>query len=201
MKTKDITKIPLVISKIGFISFSETRDVLSSIFADRSELLWFKKYSYSWESTFFCAISDKSSHIEDLKCSWHPLKINLDKEATQFIPRYNVTSKSTLVLGSSGMYELNGRDGVFAWPTTTVNNLETNPTTMTSANPTKAATGIRRSIEFLRFFGRAFKRRTSKWNVLLLIAMTWNYSPFGLNIILTGQFPGCRPGRNIYKSR
>ena len=39
MKTKDITKIPLVISKIGFISFSETRDVLSSILADRSELL------------------------------------------------------------------------------------------------------------------------------------------------------------------
>ena len=86
---------------------------------------------------------DNSKKTEALNLSCLALSNILEKEAIQFKVTYAVISKTAFVKGSSVIKSEKGIGGLFSWPTTAVNTLETKATTNRSINPVIMAIGKR----------------------------------------------------------
>ncbi len=87
------------------------------------------------------------------------LSINLKNEANQLQIIYIITIQITFSPVSVGTNSWKGNEGLLGFPITSVNNLETIPTTATSAKPVISAIGKIVKNDFLLFGDKHLRRR------------------------------------------
>ena len=120
---KIITKIPLMVCKIGSTTKSETLFILSKTDADKSLFLFWRKNSYCWDNNFLRANSDKSLQIVAFSFNCFERTYNLIKDANQLVNINVVIKIKILYFGSKSKNSLRKTIDSLGCPLKKLNNL------------------------------------------------------------------------------